>query len=46
MNLPSKVPPDGFGLVEAVNPEYWRTLNEMGKRGELPEKTWPKKVQR
>lgn len=33
---------DAYGPVESNNPTYWRTLNEMGKRGELPKRIWPK----
>lgn len=34
---------DGFPPVESDSPQYWQVLNEMGKRGELPERIWPKR---
>lgn len=43
MVLPDRVPPDGFGPVEANNNAYWDEINEMGKRGELPERIWPRR---
>ncbi len=45
MTLPDHVEPDGYGPVEADNGAYWRELNEMGKRGELPERIWPRRVE-
>jgi hypothetical protein len=40
---PGRPSDDGFPLVEANNPEYWRALNELGKQGRLPERIWRKK---
>ena len=38
---PGRPNDDGYELVEAENPEYWQAVNELGKRGELPESQWP-----
>ena len=43
MTLPDRVLTDGFGPVESDNPRYWQELNEMGRRGELPERIWQKR---
>ena len=34
---------DGYPLVEADNPRYWQELNEMGRKGELPDRIWPRR---
>lgn len=40
MSNSTKVPDDGFPLVESNNPAYWQALNELGKQGRLPERIW------
>lgn len=40
---PGRPNDDGYPLVEADSPEYWRALNDLGRQGRLPERIWRKK---